>query len=153
MIVRTQLQIACRIEFHALTLGYNRVCRHFKQLSVILVIVTPSDGSVIDGQQVLIVFMRGVSTNGIKQVMEALYWGHIYPQRYGNGVDWFVSKSFTVEFNVCLPSTDLYAISTASFGSFDETHIMEKSWETRLNDEEDQTRENQQTKMNNRISL
>lgn len=115
--------------------------------------MTPGDGSVIDSQQVLIVFMRGVSPDSIKQVMRALYWRHIYPQCYGNGVDWFVSKSFTVEFNVCLPSTDLYAISTASFGSFDKTHVMEKSWETRLNDKEDQTRENQQTKMNNRISL
>lgn len=125
----------CRIVCHALTLGNNGICCHFKQLSVILVIVTPTDGSVIDCQQVLIVFMRGVPTNSIKQVMRSLYWRQVYPQRYGNGVDWFVSKRFTIEFNVCLPSADLYTISTASFGSFDKIHIMKKSWETRLNNE------------------
>ena len=40
------------------TLNNYRISGDFKQLLVIFVVVTPSDGSVIHGQQILVVFMR-----------------------------------------------------------------------------------------------
>lgn len=57
----------------ALTLSYYRISCHFEQLFVILIIMTPADGSVIHGQQVLIMFMCRVPTNRVKQVMHSLH--------------------------------------------------------------------------------
>ena len=58
---------------HTLTLSHYRIGSHFEQLFVILVVVTPADGSVMHGQQILVMFMRRVSTDRVKQVMHSFH--------------------------------------------------------------------------------
>ena len=64
--------------------------------------MTPTYGSVINGQQILVMFMRRVSSDRVKQVMHTIYRGYVYPQCYCYAINWLVSEGFAVKFHVCL---------------------------------------------------
>lgn len=84
------------------TLNYYGISRYWKELLIIFIVVTPSNGSVIYGQQILVVFMRRMSANRVKQVMLSFHWRHVEPQRKGYTVYWFVSERFPIKFNIGL---------------------------------------------------